>query len=123
MTDAGGYDKALADAVGDSDDLADLRVRLLSGGASGVDRRTARDSLSDDARQRFDLAHPSPPSESAQGLDGGELKLERADVEDAKAFKDAAEKIRERLAEALAEGEPVESLVRLRIRVSNPDGD
>jgi hypothetical protein len=123
MTETIGYDAALAATLDGDDDASELRDRLLSGGAGGDDRRAARERMDDTERHKFELAHPSPPSESAQALDAGELELERAGLTDQKAFKDGAERVRERLAEALEEGQPVESLVTLKIRVSAPEDD
>ena len=122
MAGVSAYDEALAASLdGGDEDLAELRERLLSGGASGDDRRAARERMDEKERRIFELAHPNPPTETAQELDAGELEIERADLEDKKAFKDRADEIRERLAEALDEGQPVESLVALKIRVSAPE--
>jgi hypothetical protein len=122
MTEITGYDQALAATLeGEDSDVAELRERLLSGGAGADDRREARRRLDDDERKVFDLAHPSPPAESAQALDAGELEVERAGLKDAKAFKERAEQVRERIVEALADAQPVESLVTLKVRVSAPE--
>ncbi|MDX6581023.1 MAG: hypothetical protein QOI10_207 [Solirubrobacterales bacterium] len=112
-----GYDEALAETLADEDETAELRKRLLSGGASGDDRQAARERLDDLERRRFDLAHPVPPHDSAQQLDAGELEIERSDLDDAKAWKQRAEEIRERLAEAIDGALPVETVVRLGVRI------
>jgi hypothetical protein len=99
------YDEALADALGDADDAADLAERLRGGKADAGDRRAARERLDDDALHRFELAHPSPPSETAVEVDLGEI--------------DAGE-LKQRLKEVAADNEGRELLVRLAVRVE-PD--
>ena len=71
---ASAYDEALAEALGD--DEGELVKRLSAGEADGGDRRTALESLDEDTRHRFELAHPVPPRESAVEVDLGEVDLD-----------------------------------------------
>jgi hypothetical protein len=98
------YDDALADALGDAE--PELAERLRAGKADGGDRRSASAQLDDDARHRFELAHPNPPRETAIELDVGEVKL--GDVKAA-------------VKEAAAEHEGREVLVRVAVRVAVKD--
>lgn len=99
---ASAYDEALADALGDSDDTAELAERLRGGLADAADRRAAREQLDNAALHRFELAHPSPPPETAVELELGEVEV--GDLE-------------KRLKELAAEHEGRELLVRLAVRV------
>ena len=85
------YDEALADALGDADE--DLAKRLRDGRADNGDRLAAREQLDEDALHRFELAHPSLPTESAIEVDLGEVELGdvKAAVEDAAAEHDGRE--------------------------------
>src|SRR5689334_16849168 len=96
------YDEALADALGDSEDGAELAERLRAGRADGNDRRAARELLDDDTLHRFELAHPAAPAETAVEVDLGEVEV--GDLE-------------KRLKELAAEHEGRELLVRLAVRV------
>jgi hypothetical protein len=115
------YDRALAETLEAEGETAELRERLLSGGASADDRRLAREGLDDLARRRFDLAHPVAPHDSAQELDGGELEIARSDLDDDKAWKQLRDELRERIDEALEDAPQVESIVRLGVRISTED--
>ena len=97
---ASAYDVALAEALGE--DAGELVKRLSAGEADGGDRRTALESLDEDTRHRFELAHPVPPRETAVEVDLGEVALDDVKA----AVKDAA-----------AENEGREILVRLAVRV------
>jgi hypothetical protein len=99
------YDAALADALGEAEDAADLVERLRAGKADANDRRGARERLDADALHRFELAHPSPPPETAVEVDLGEI--------------DAGD-LKKRLKEVAADNEGRELLVRLAVRVE-PD--
>src|SRR5688572_31200936 len=99
------YDQALADTLEAEGETAELRERLLSGGASAEDRLTARENLDDLARRRFDLAHPVAPHDSAHELEGGDLEIARSELDDDKAWKRLGDELRERVTEAL-EDEP-----------------
>lgn len=100
------YDEALADALGDSEDAADLAGRLRAGKADGNDRRAARELLDEDTLHRFELAHPAAPAETAVEVDLGEV-----DVSD----------LKDRLKDVAAEHEGREVLVRLAVRVEPSD--
>jgi hypothetical protein len=115
------YDQALADTLEAEGETAELRERLLTGGASAEDRLAARENLDDLARRRFDLAHPVAPHDSAHELDGGELEIARSDLGDDKAWKALTGQLRDRVAEALADAPAVESVVRVDVRISGED--
>jgi hypothetical protein len=99
---ASAYDEALADALGDSDEAAELAERLRAGQADGGDRRAGREQLDEDALHRFELAHPVAPAESAVEVDLGEI-----DVGD----------LKKRIKEVAADHDGRELLVRLAVRV------
>jgi hypothetical protein len=103
---ASAYDEALADAIGDSDEGAELVERLRAGQADDSDRRTARGHLDEDALHRFQLAHPVPPAETAVEVDLGEI-----DVSD----------LKDRLKEVASEHDGREVLVRLAVRVERDE--
>jgi hypothetical protein len=116
------YDKTLAETLDAAEgETAELRERLLSGGASAEDRRVALDGLDELARRRFDLAYPVPPHASAQELDAGELEIARSDLDDQKAWKALADELRERVGEAIEDVPAVESIVRVGVRVTAED--
>jgi hypothetical protein len=96
------YDEALADALGDTGESTELVERLRAGKADASDRLAAREQLDDEARHRFELAHPSPPPETAVELELGEVDV--ADLE-------------KKLEELAAEHDGRELLVRLAVRV------
>ena len=116
-----GYDAALAEALADDSEAAELRERLLAGEANDDDRRTGRQRLDDVELRRFELAHPSPPRERAREVDGGELSIARDELDGKQGAKRLGEELSERLRETVEDGPPGELVMRVSVRIPAPD--